>query len=140
MHLDRLIAVLESVAIAGRPISAAELHQMSGLPRPTCYRLLQMLSEQGLLDGSDEDNRYIIGDRLVRIASKQLQSNSGKRFFSHACGSEGSRSFTLKPLRILPLPTCILAWATDLFTHVPVPRPLSLLPKKLIAQCISSEP
>lgn len=68
MHLDRLVAVLETIAIAGRPVSASELHQMSGLPRPTCYRLLQTLAEQRLLECSETDNRYVVGERLVRIA------------------------------------------------------------------------
>jgi len=68
MHLDRLIMVLETVAVAGRPISAMELQQSTGLPRPTCYRLLQTLAEQRLLDEPDESGRYLIGERLVRIA------------------------------------------------------------------------
>jgi IclR family acetate operon transcriptional repressor len=68
MHLDRLIMILETVAVAGRPISAMELQQTTGLPRPTCYRLLQTLTEQRLLDEPDEGGRYLIGERLVRIA------------------------------------------------------------------------
>ena len=68
MHLTRLISVLEAVAIAGRPVSAAELQQATGLPRPTCYRLLQTLAEHRLLDEPDGNSRYLVGDRLVRIA------------------------------------------------------------------------
>jgi len=68
MHLARLVSVLEAVAIAGRPLSPAELNDMTGLPVPTCYRLLQMLKEQRLLEDPEASNRYIIGDRLVRIA------------------------------------------------------------------------
>ncbi|MGI9475159.1 MAG: IclR family transcriptional regulator [Hyphomicrobiaceae bacterium] len=68
MHLDRLITVLETVAVAGRPITAAELQQATGLPRPTCYRLLQTLAEHRLLDEPEAGGRYLIGERLVRIA------------------------------------------------------------------------
>ncbi len=68
MHLKRLISILESVAIAGRPVSAADLQKMTGIPRPTCYRLLQMLSEQRLLESEDAAARYVIGDRLITIA------------------------------------------------------------------------
>ena len=50
MHLDRLVSVLEAIAIAGRALSAAELHDMTQLPLPTCYRLLQMLKDQRLLE------------------------------------------------------------------------------------------
>jgi DNA-binding IclR family transcriptional regulator len=68
MHLDRLVTVLEAVAIAGRPLSAAELRDMTELPLPTCYRLLQMLKEQRLLEDPKSNSRYIIGERLIRIA------------------------------------------------------------------------
>ena len=66
MHLDRLISVLEAVAVAGRPIAAADLHEATGLPRPTCYRLLQTLTESRLLE--EEGGRYLLGERLVRLA------------------------------------------------------------------------
>ena len=68
MHLDRLVSVLEAIAIAGRPLAAAELHDMTRLPLPTCYRLLQMLKEQQLLEDPESNSRYVIGDRLIRIA------------------------------------------------------------------------
>jgi DNA-binding IclR family transcriptional regulator len=67
MHLDRLLAILESVAIAGRAVTAMEIQQLTGLPRPTCYRLLQSLAEQHLLD-EPEPGRYLIGERMVRLA------------------------------------------------------------------------
>jgi len=68
MHLDRLITILESVAAAGRPLSAAELHRVTGLPRPTCYRLIQTLAQHRLLDSDNNGSRYQIGERLLRIA------------------------------------------------------------------------
>ena len=68
MHLDRLISVLETVAVAGRPVSASELQQATGLPRPTCYRLLQTLADHRLLDDPADNSRYLVGERLIRIA------------------------------------------------------------------------
>lgn len=68
MHLARLIAVLETVAIAGRAVSAADVQRATGLPRPTCYRLLQTLAEHCLLDEPDGGSRYLVGERLKRIA------------------------------------------------------------------------
>lgn len=67
MNLDRLMSVLETVAIAGRAVSPSDLHEMTKMPLPTCYRLLQTLSEHGILEESDKASRYLIGDRLVRI-------------------------------------------------------------------------
>ncbi len=68
MHLDRLITVLETVAIAGRALSASDVQRATGLPRPTCYRLLQTLAEHRLLDEPGAASRYLIGERLKRIA------------------------------------------------------------------------
>ena len=45
MHLDRLVAVLEAVASAGRAVSPADVQRHTRIPRPTCYRLLQSLAE-----------------------------------------------------------------------------------------------
>ena len=67
MHLDRLIQVLETVAIAGKPVSPAEVQRVTGIPRPTCYRLLQALADHRLLDQPDDASRYLVGDRLKRI-------------------------------------------------------------------------
>ncbi|MDE0280703.1 MAG: IclR family transcriptional regulator [Gammaproteobacteria bacterium] len=67
MHLDRLISILEAIAIAGRPLSPTEVTLATGLPRPTCYRLLQTLAEHRLLDECPDSPRYLIGNRLKRI-------------------------------------------------------------------------
>jgi DNA-binding IclR family transcriptional regulator len=67
MHLERLTGLLEAVAIAGRAVTATEIQQATGLPRPTCYRLLQSLAEHRLLD-EPEPGRFLIGERLVRLA------------------------------------------------------------------------
>lgn len=68
MHLERLITVMEIVAVAGRPVSAVEVQKATGLPRPTCYRLLQTLQDQGLVEAPSGDGRVVIGERLIRIA------------------------------------------------------------------------
>ncbi len=68
MHLERLINLLEIVSIIGRPVSATEMQAASGLPKPTCYRLVQTLHEQGLIEEAGGEGRYVIGERLIRIA------------------------------------------------------------------------
>ncbi len=67
MHLDRVMSVLEAVAIAGRPVSASDVQTSTGLPRPTCYRLLQSMAADRLLD-EPEPGRYLMGERMVRLA------------------------------------------------------------------------
>lgn len=54
--------------MAGRAVSPADVQRATGLPRPTCYRLLQTLAEHRLLDEPGEASRYLIGERLKRIA------------------------------------------------------------------------
>ncbi|WP_299851382.1 IclR family transcriptional regulator [uncultured Roseovarius sp.] len=68
MHLDRLVTILETIAMAGRPITTGEIQKATGLPRPTCYRLLQTLADQRLIDDPGRQSRYVIGQRLMRIA------------------------------------------------------------------------
>jgi len=68
MHVDRLISLLEVVAVAGRPVSAVEIQKATGLPKPTCYRLIQTLQDHGLVEAPSKDGRVVIGERLIRIA------------------------------------------------------------------------
>lgn len=68
MHLERLVSLLEIIAVIGRPVSVSDVQMASGLPKPTCYRLVQSLQEQGLIEDTANDGRYTIGDRLIRIA------------------------------------------------------------------------
>ena len=59
---------MEVTAFAGRPVSVARLQSVTKLPRPTCYRFVQALVEHGLLDVSERNGRYVIGERLTRLA------------------------------------------------------------------------
>ena len=68
MHLDRLVIILEAVAAAGRDVSAADVQRVTGLPRPTCYRLLRTLAEHRLLDEPEDGSGFRIGRRLAQIA------------------------------------------------------------------------
>ena len=68
MNLERLITVLEAVAAAGGPMSVAAIQRATGLPRPTCYRLVQALASQRLLDASEDAGHWMLGDRFYRIA------------------------------------------------------------------------
>ena len=67
MHLDRVMKILEAVATTGRPVSALEVQNLTDLPRPTCYRLLQTMTAQRLLD-EPETGRFLVGERMVRLA------------------------------------------------------------------------
>ncbi|WP_298812883.1 IclR family transcriptional regulator [uncultured Roseibium sp.] len=68
MHLERLINLLEIIAVAGRPVSTLEVQKATELPKPTCYRLIQTLVDRKLLDQPSDDGKYVVGERLIRIA------------------------------------------------------------------------
>jgi DNA-binding IclR family transcriptional regulator len=68
VHLARLINLLEIISVAGRPLTAAEICSVTDLPKPTCYRLLQTLLSESLIEEPSNDGRYIVGERLIRIA------------------------------------------------------------------------
>ena len=68
MQLDRLILILETVAIAGRPVSAAEVRKATGLPKPTCYRHIQALRDHRLITSPGDDGKFVIGKRLIEIS------------------------------------------------------------------------
>ena len=67
MHLARVMKVMEAVAMAGRPVTASEVQQLTDLPRPTCYRLLHSMQAEQLLD-EVSSGRFIVGESLVRLA------------------------------------------------------------------------
>ena len=60
--------VLESVAEFGRPVRFTELLAQGDYPKATLYRLLQTLTNQGMLRHDPERNTYSIGMRLIRLA------------------------------------------------------------------------
>jgi IclR family transcriptional regulator, acetate operon repressor len=74
MQLNRIMMVLEYVAAADRPVSATELHKLTEIPKPTCYRALQKLAENGFIEDLEATGRYSIGRRL-RAAVMQGHSN-----------------------------------------------------------------
>ena len=43
MNLDRIIIILETISNSGRPISTTEIHKLTGIPKPTCYRTAEQL-------------------------------------------------------------------------------------------------
>ena len=68
MHLERLIAILEIIAVSGRAISVSDIQKATALPKPTVYRLCSALADHHLIDNDEDNSRYVIGERLIRIA------------------------------------------------------------------------
>ncbi len=60
--IDKAVAIL--AATGDRPLSLAELVEVTGIPRATTHRLATALVTHRLL-GRDEDGRFLPGRRLA---------------------------------------------------------------------------
>ncbi|MBV2358349.1 IclR family transcriptional regulator [Thalassococcus sp. CAU 1522] len=66
--VGKALDVLDAVAGFGRPVRFAELLDRSPFPKATLYRLLQTLTNQGMLSYDEAAQTYAPGLRLVRLA------------------------------------------------------------------------
>ncbi|WP_394855633.1 IclR family transcriptional regulator [Rhodococcus globerulus] len=66
--LDRLMQVLEIVAAAPTPISAAEIASTARLPLSTIARLTNSMTQAGLLHRSPTDRKFTLGVRIFALS------------------------------------------------------------------------
>ncbi|MGB0497129.1 MAG: IclR family transcriptional regulator [Rubricella sp.] len=66
--VGKALAVLDRVALFGRPVRFAEILAESDLPKATLYRLLQTLVNQDMLRLDEATGCYSVGTRVVRLA------------------------------------------------------------------------
>lgn len=64
----KALSVLDQVAAMGRPVRMRELLEASEFPKPTLYRFLQTLTNEGMLSYDKANQTYAPGIRLVRLA------------------------------------------------------------------------
>ncbi|GAB1843222.1 MULTISPECIES: IclR family transcriptional regulator [Achromobacter] len=64
----KFMTVLQAVADAPSPPTAAALARGCGYPRPTVYRIVAALAEQGMV--AETDGVYRLGPRLLSLASR----------------------------------------------------------------------
>jgi len=74
--VGKALEVLDRVAEYGRPVRFAELLADSHHPKATLYRLLQTLTNQGMLCFDDGQQTYAPGLRLVRLAHAAWRQSS----------------------------------------------------------------
>lgn len=70
----RGLVILELVAGARKPVSATEVIEASGLPKPSVNRILRQLEEEGFLQREPLKRRYLPGPR-ARDLVMDLMSN-----------------------------------------------------------------
>jgi len=74
--VGKALALLDEVAAIGRPVRFSELLSKSDHPKATLYRLLQTLTNQGMLGYDPDRQEYSLGVRLVRLAHAAWQQSS----------------------------------------------------------------
>lgn len=72
--LGKAMAVLETVALAERPMRFTDVLAVSGQPRGTLHRQLSHLVQEGLLE-LRPDHAYVPGLRLLKLASASWARN-----------------------------------------------------------------
>jgi len=74
--VGKALKVLDQVAEFGRPVRFTELLESSEYPKATLYRLLQTLTQQGMVSFEPESGFYSLGVRLVRLAHQAWRTAS----------------------------------------------------------------
>jgi len=74
--VGKALEILDDVAAFGRPVRFNELLVQSNHPKATLYRLMQTLTNQGMLDYNPDHQTYAPGVRLVRLAHAAWQQSS----------------------------------------------------------------
>jgi len=74
--VGKALDVLDEIASIGRPVRFVEILSHSVYPKATLYRLLQTLTNQGMLQYDAERQVYSLGIRLVRLAHAAWQQSS----------------------------------------------------------------
>ncbi|KFA97719.1 IclR family transcriptional regulator [Vibrio sp. ER1A] len=75
--VDRLINVIERIGEVKSPISASDIIFESGIPKPTCHRLLQQLDDANYIQ-SDERGHFYPGSQMLSIALDVRWTNQHK--------------------------------------------------------------
>ncbi|MBL8564282.1 MAG: IclR family transcriptional regulator [Hyphomicrobiaceae bacterium] len=70
--LEKALLVLEAIVNRPTPVGLPDLTAELGLPRQTIHRVLQQLSETGLLVRDPSRDRYAVGARLSRLSLAAL--------------------------------------------------------------------
>ena len=74
--VGKALEILDEIASFGRPVRFNDLLANSRHPKATLYRLMQTLTNQGMLDYDPERQTYAPGVRLVRLAHAAWQQSS----------------------------------------------------------------
>ena len=66
--VEKTFLLLESLADHGHPLALKDLHDRTGVPKSTAYRILQTLSNLGYVEQELDSGHYYITRRLANLA------------------------------------------------------------------------
>lgn len=66
--MARVLAVIETVALAQAPVALKDVEERTGLPKPTVHRILGQLERMGYLQRAIGPKNYFAGPRLAAIS------------------------------------------------------------------------
>lgn len=70
------LRLLQVIPELGPEASARNIQQTMGLPRPTIYRLLNTLEQEGFVERNPMGEEYVLGRQVIRLAQQaQAQNN-----------------------------------------------------------------
>jgi DNA-binding IclR family transcriptional regulator len=63
----KALAIIETLAMARRPLGVSEISALQGMPKPTAHRIVRMLESEGLLQREPGKRRFVPGARLLQL-------------------------------------------------------------------------
>ena len=83
MYLDKLFNILEIVVKSGNGLTVKKISEISNIPKPSCYKLVNDLVKNNLLKKLNK-NKYVLGERLKQIARLDLKDIDVKFISKHS--------------------------------------------------------
>ena len=63
----KALAIIETLAMARRPLGVSDISALQGMPKPTAHRIVRMLENEGLLQREPGKRRFVPGARLLQL-------------------------------------------------------------------------
>jgi len=70
------LRLLQVISELGSDANVRKLQQRSELPRPTLYRLLNTLEQEGFIERNPVGGEYVLGRQVLRLAQKSISHTS----------------------------------------------------------------
>ncbi|EPC00602.1 hypothetical protein L861_06590 [Litchfieldella anticariensis FP35 = DSM 16096] len=74
--LTKGLTLLQCIPELGQEASARNIQQRLGLPRPTVYRLLNTLEQEGFIEKNPLGGEYVLGREILRLAQQTMAKSS----------------------------------------------------------------